>query len=108
MQDAPVSLLMISIIAKDKSMTIKPMIAKVRVFLAPSTCFGSPPEVRNLIPEKSIKKRAATAANPKSQLITNETIEGIQLRVATSLAVLPLNRHPFIHPLGAVGAYVGV
>lgn len=93
MHPAPVILLIKSIIAKDKSTTTRPIIAKVKVFLAPSTCFGSPPDVINLIPEKRIKKIETTAANPKIQLRTKEKIAGIQERVATS----PFTKHSFGH-----------
>lgn len=82
MQVAPVIWLIKLIIANERRISTSPIIAKVKVFLAPSTCFGSPPEVRNLIPAKKTKKRATTPASPKSQLSTKETITGMQLNVA--------------------------
>jgi len=82
-QLAPVMPAMIFIIAKEKRIIKSPIIAHVTVFLAPSTCFGSPPEVINLIPEKIIKNTAAVPARINAQLITFLKMIGIQLSVAT-------------------------
>lgn len=39
-------------------MITSPMIANVSVFFAASTCFGSPPEVTILMPDKMMKNSA--------------------------------------------------
>jgi len=49
-------------ITKAISTITKPTTAQVKVFLAPSTLRGSPPEVKNLIPDQIIKIMAATPA----------------------------------------------
>lgn len=93
MQCAPVMRLIKFIMVKEISITTRPIMAKVRVFLAPSTCFGSPPDVRNFMPEKNTKKRATTVEKPKTQLRTREKIAGRQEIVATS----PFIRHSLGH-----------
>ena len=58
------------IIRKEKSIRKRPTIANVKVFFAPSSCLGSPPDVINFMPEKIIKKRATIPAKVRSQKIT--------------------------------------
>ena len=45
---------------------IKPPMAKVSVFLAPSKALGSPPEVINLKPEDKRRTKKVTPAIPKT------------------------------------------
>lgn len=75
-------------IPKDSSITKSPIIAQVRVFLAPSARFGSPAEVTNLNPEIIISTKATIPAKTKSQKITLPTIIGKQPRVTTFPCVL--------------------
>ena len=49
---------------------IKPPMAKVKVFLAPSKALGSPPEVINLKPEDKRRTKKVIPAIPKTTLTT--------------------------------------
>ena len=55
--------------------------ANVKVFLAPSTAFASPPENNSWYPERIIMKSATVPANPTAQRITLATSGKMQLRV---------------------------
>lgn len=66
MHSTPATVDKVLIIAKERNITIKPIIAKARPFLASSSCFASPPEVIILIAEKIKKKTAAVPAKAKS------------------------------------------
>lgn len=83
MQLTPVIVPISLIIAKDKKTIINPIMAYVNVFLAPSTCFGSPPEVKNFIPESIIKNTAVNPASAIAQFTTLLKTVGKQLSVAT-------------------------
>ncbi len=83
MQLAPVIVPINLIIAKDIKTIISPAIAYVNVFLAPSTCFGSPPEVKNFIPENIIKNTAVSPASAIAQSTTLLKTTGKHLSVAT-------------------------
>lgn len=83
MQLAPVIVPINLIIAKDIKTIISPAIAYVNVFLAPSTCFGSPPEVKNFIPENTIKNTAVSPASAIAQSTILLKTTGRQLNVAT-------------------------
>ena len=73
---------MILMMKKERRMIASPMIAKVSVFFAASTCLGSPLEVISLIPEMMIKKSATIPANMSAALITFSKTIGIQSKVA--------------------------
>ena len=53
-------------------MIIRPAIAEVNVFLAPSTALGSPPEVINLNPPTRRRIKRTIPANPNATLTTFE------------------------------------
>ncbi|MBP9716399.1 MAG: hypothetical protein KBD51_00495 [Candidatus Levybacteria bacterium] len=88
----PVAFAIIGRIIKDKSINTNPNTAKVKVFLAPSACFGSPPEVTNLNPLNIINIIATNPDRISSQKITFPRITGKQLTVATWS--LPPTKHP--------------
>lgn len=91
-QLAPVRPAMIFIIPKEKRIIKSPIIAHVAVFLAPSTCFGSPPEVMNLIPESIMKNTAAVPARISAQFTTFLKMIGRHWRVATPVGSTVLSR----------------
>lgn len=66
MQLTPVTVPIKSKMKKERNTKINPSRAYVRVFLALSTLFGSPPEFINLKPEKIIIKREIIPAKVKS------------------------------------------
>lgn len=69
---------------KAKRTIIKPIMAKVSVFLAPSTLTGSPPEVKNLIPDQTIKIMVSTPAKGTAKEVILVIKTGIQRKVAMS------------------------
>lgn len=79
----PVAFAITGKIIKDKRIKTKPSTANVRVFLAPSACLGSPPEVTNLNPLIIIKIIATSPDKTNNQKITFPTMTGKQLTVAT-------------------------
>src|SRR3989344_3770399 len=61
-----------------------PSNAQVTVFLALSSAFGSPPDVKNLIPAKTKTTNKATKASPTKREITLENTASICVRPAAS------------------------
>jgi len=74
---------------KERRMMQSPIMAKVSVFFAPSTCLGSPPEVTSLIAEMIIKKRATTPANISAARTIFSKTTGIHFSVAISFTIQP-------------------
>lgn len=67
--ETPVASAIRFITKKEPKTTARPSIAYVRVFRAPSSCLGSPPEVIYLKPEMIIKNKATMPAKERSTLI---------------------------------------
>lgn len=82
---------------KDKRIITNPMIAKVSVFLAPSTAFGSPLDVMSLIPEMRMKKRATTPAKSSAARTRFSKTTGTHFSVATVSTIHPGSDSHFLN-----------
>jgi len=81
----PVSCPMTRKIKYEKRSATKPPMAYVNVFLAPSTAFGSPAEVRYLNPEVTRRINKAIAPNAKRDFTTDVKIISKLLSVGGSI-----------------------
>jgi hypothetical protein len=81
-------------IRKERKTKNSPRMAKVKVFLAPSTVFASPPENISWYPAKIIINREMVPAIPMAQRMTLAIKGKMQLRVRTGPLVESTNWQP--------------